>query len=85
MQKGTNEMKEQENSSLWRDSPYQTSGQHKRTLRENFFTGNGISPFADPESPLSLRLQTAPWPPKYKIVSLPKYNGYGHSWQLYEL
>jgi hypothetical protein len=55
-------MKEQENISLWRDSPHQNSGQHKRTPRENLFTGNGISPFADPESPLSLGLQTAPWP-----------------------
>jgi hypothetical protein len=61
--------------------PHQNSGKHKRTTSENFFTGNGISPFADPESPLSLGLQTASWPPKYKPVSLPKYNGYGHSRQ----
>jgi hypothetical protein len=52
--------------------------QHKKTPRENFFTGNGISPFADPELPLPLGLQTVPCPPKYKPVSLPKYNGYGH-------
>jgi hypothetical protein len=31
--------------------------------------------------PLSLGLQTAPWPPKFKPVSLPKYNGYGNSTQ----
>jgi hypothetical protein len=72
-------MKEQENSSLWHDSPYQSSGQHKRILRENFITCKGISQFANPESSLSLRLQTAPWSPKYKPVSLSKYNGYGHS------
>jgi hypothetical protein len=53
MQKELHEMKEQENSSLWHDSPYQISGQHKRTLRENFFTGNEISQFADPESQVS--------------------------------
>jgi hypothetical protein len=81
MQREIDEMKEQENNSLWRDSPHQKSGQHKRTLRENFFTGNEISPFADPESPLSLGLQTTPWPLKYKLVSLPKYNGHGHSRQ----
>jgi hypothetical protein len=40
--------------------------------------GNRISQFADPDSPLSLGLQTAPWPPKFKLVSLPKYNGYGN-------
>jgi hypothetical protein len=25
-------------------------------------------------------LQTAPWPPKYKPISLMKFNGYGNSW-----
>jgi hypothetical protein len=43
--------------------------------------GNEISQFADPDSPLSLRLQTAPCPPKFNPVSLPKYNGYGNSRQ----
>jgi hypothetical protein len=81
IQREINEMKEQENSSLWRDSPHQNSGRNKRTPRENFFTGNGISQFVDPESLLSLGLQTAPWPPKYKPVSLPKYNGYKNSRQ----
>jgi hypothetical protein len=33
------------------------------------------------ESPLSIGLQTAPWPPKFKSVSLPKYNGFGNSRQ----
>jgi hypothetical protein len=33
----------------------------------------------DPESPLSIGLQTAPWPSKFKPVSLPKYNGLGNS------
>jgi hypothetical protein len=74
-------MKEQENSSMWRDSPHQNSGHNKRTSRENFFAGNRISHFADPDSPLSLRLQTAPWPPEYKPASLLKYNGYGNSRQ----
>jgi hypothetical protein len=82
MQRKINEMKEHDNSSLWRDSPHQNFGQHKRTRRENFFTGNRISSFADPESPLSLGLQTTPWPPKYKLVSLLKYKGYGHSRQI---
>jgi hypothetical protein len=81
IQREIDEMKEQENSSLWCNSLDQNSGQHKRMPRENFFIGNGISPFTDTESPLSLGLQTAPWPPKYKPVSLPKYNGYGHSRQ----
>jgi hypothetical protein len=35
----------------------------------------------DPESPLSIGLQTAPWPPKFKPVSLPKYNGFENSRQ----
>jgi hypothetical protein len=34
-----------------------------------------------PDSPLSLGLKTALWPPKYKPVSLPKYNGYRNSKQ----
>jgi hypothetical protein len=74
-------MKEQENSSLWKDSPHQNSGPTRRTPKENFFTGNGISQFVDSESPLSIGLQTAPWPPKSKTVSLPKYNGFGNSKQ----
>jgi hypothetical protein len=72
-------MKEQENSSLWQDSPLQNSGPNRRILKENFFVGNGISQFVDPESPLSIGLQTAPWPPKFKPVSLPKYNGFRNS------
>jgi seryl-tRNA synthetase len=79
IQKEIDEMKEQENSSLWRESPYQSSGTRKRTQKENFFIGNGVSQLADPESPLSLGLQTAPWPPKYKPISLMKFNGYGNS------
>jgi hypothetical protein len=74
-------MKEQENNSLWQNSPHQNSGQNRRTSKENFFAGNGISQFADPESPLSMGLQTAPWPPKFKPVSLPKYNGFRNSRQ----
>jgi hypothetical protein len=74
-------MKEQENSSLWQDSPHQNSGPTRRTPKENFFAGNGISQFVDSESPLSIGLQTAPWPPKFKLVSLPKYNGLGNSRQ----
>jgi hypothetical protein len=35
----------------------------------------------DPESQLSIGPQTAPWPPKFKPVSLPKYNGFGNSRQ----
>jgi seryl-tRNA synthetase len=39
MQREIDEMNEQENSSLWRDSPLQNSSQNKRTSRENFFVG----------------------------------------------
>jgi hypothetical protein len=81
MQKEIDEMKLLENSSIWRDSPHQSSGQRKRASRENFFTGNGISQFVDPDSAFSFGLQTAPWPPKYKPFALPKYNGYGNSRQ----
>jgi hypothetical protein len=64
---------------MWQESPLQNSGPKRRTPKENFFTGNGISQFVDPESPLSIGLQTALWPPKFKPVSLPKYNGFGNS------
>jgi hypothetical protein len=46
-----------------------------------FFVGNGISQFVDSQSPLSIGLQTAPWPPKFKPVSLPKYNGFRNTRQ----
>jgi hypothetical protein len=69
MQREIEEMKEQENNLLWQDSPHQNSGQNIRTPKENFFAGNGISQFMDPESPLSIGLQTASWPPKFKPVS----------------
>jgi hypothetical protein len=79
IQKDIYEMKEQENSSLWQESPHQNSGPTRRTPKKNFFAGNGISQFVDSESPLYIGLQTAPWPPKFKPVSLPKYNGFGNS------
>jgi hypothetical protein len=81
MQREIDEMKEQENRSLWQESPHQTSGPTRRPPKENFFAVNGISHFVDSESPLSIGLQTAPWPPKFKPVSLPKYNGFGNSRQ----
>jgi chromosome segregation ATPase len=74
IQREIDEMKEQENNSLWQESPIQNSGPNTKTPKENFFAGNGISQFVDPESPLSIGLQTAPWPPKFKPVFLPKYN-----------
>jgi hypothetical protein len=74
-------MKEQENSSLWKESPHQNSGPAREPPKENFFAGNGISHFVDSESPLSIGLQTAPWPPKFKPVSLPKYNDFRNSRQ----
>jgi hypothetical protein len=43
--------------------------------------GNGISQFVDPDWPLSIGLQTAPWLPKFKPLSLPKYNAFGNSRQ----
>jgi hypothetical protein len=46
---------------------------NRRTPKENFFTHNGIPQFVDPESPLSIGLQTVPWPSKY--------NGFGNSTQ----
>jgi hypothetical protein len=88
IQREIDEMKEQENSSLWQESPLQNSGPSRRTPKENFFAGNGISQFVDSESPLSIGLQTTPWPPKFKPVSLPKYNGFENSRQFlmrYEL
>jgi hypothetical protein len=33
----------------------------------------------DSESPLSIGLQNAPWSPKFKPASLPKYNSFGNS------
>jgi hypothetical protein len=81
IQREIDEMKEQENSSLWQESPHHNSGPTRRPPKENFFTGNGISHFVDSESPLSIGLQTALWPPKFKPVSLPKYNGFGNSRQ----
>jgi hypothetical protein len=60
----------------------------QKNPERNFFAGNGISQSVDPESPLSIGLQTTPWPPKFKPVSLPKYNGFGNSRQFlmrYEL
>jgi hypothetical protein len=81
IQREIKEMQEQENNSLWKDSPHQDSGPYRETPKENIFAGNGISQFVDPESPLSVGLQTAPWPSKFKPVSLPKYNGFGNSRQ----
>jgi hypothetical protein len=74
-------MKEQENCSLWQESPLQNFGPTRKTPKENFFAENGISQFVDPESPLTIGLQTALWPPKFKPVSLPKYNAFGNSRQ----
>jgi hypothetical protein len=76
-------MQEQENSSLWQDPPHQDSGSYRGTPKENVFAANGISQFVDPESPLSIGLQTAPWPSKFKLVSLRKYNGFGNSRQFF--
>jgi hypothetical protein len=81
IQREIDEMKEQENSSLWQESPHQNSGPARGPPKENFFAGNRISHFVDSESPLCIGLQTAPWPPKFKPVSLLKYNGFGNSRQ----
>jgi hypothetical protein len=81
VQREIDEMKGQENSSLWQESPHQNSGPARESPKENFFAGNGISHFVDSESPLSIGLQTAPWPSKFKPVSLPKYNGFRNSRQ----
>jgi hypothetical protein len=80
-QREIDEMKEQENCSLWQESPHQNSRPTRRAPKKNFFAGNGIAQFVDSESPLSIGLQTAPWPPKFKPVSLLKYNGFGNSRQ----
>jgi hypothetical protein len=71
IQREIDEMKEQENGSLWQESPQQNAGPIREPPKENFFAGNGVSHFVDSESPLSIGLQTAPWPPKFKPVSLP--------------
>jgi FtsZ-binding cell division protein ZapB len=47
IQKEIDEMKEQENSSLWQESPHQNSGPTRRPSKENFFARNGISQFVD--------------------------------------
>jgi hypothetical protein len=49
-------MKKQENNSIWQESPLQNFGPKRRTPKEFFFTGNGISQFVDLESPLSIGL-----------------------------
>jgi hypothetical protein len=81
IQREIKEMQEQENSSLWQDSPHKDSGPYRGTPKENIFAGNGISKSLDPQSPLTIGLQTAPWPSMFKPVSLPKYNGFGNSRQ----
>jgi FtsZ-binding cell division protein ZapB len=81
IQREIDEMNEQENSSLWQESPLHNSRPNRRTPKQNFFMANVISQFVDSESPLSIVLQTAPWPPKFKPVSLPKYNGFENSRQ----
>jgi predicted phage tail protein len=45
IQREIDEMKEQEKSSLWQESPLQNSGPNRRTPKEIFFAGNGISQF----------------------------------------
>jgi hypothetical protein len=60
----------------------------QKNPERNFFRGKWNLAVVDSESPLSIGLQTAPWPPKFKSVSLPKYNGFGNSRQFlmrYEL
>jgi hypothetical protein len=47
IQREIDEMKEQENSSLWQESPLHNSGPNKRTPKENFFAGIGISQFVE--------------------------------------
>jgi hypothetical protein len=81
IQREIDEMKDQENSSLWQETPQQNPARARESPKENFFAGNGVSHFVDSESPPSIGLQTAPWPPKFKPVSLPKYNGFGNSRQ----
>jgi FtsZ-binding cell division protein ZapB len=43
IQREIDEMKEQENSSLWQESPLHNSGPNRRTPKENFFVGNGFT------------------------------------------
>jgi predicted phage tail protein len=57
IQREIDEMREQENSSLWQQSPHQNSGPSRRTPKVNFFAGNGTSQFVDSESPLSIGLK----------------------------
>jgi hypothetical protein len=85
IQREIEEMKEQENHSLCQESPLQNYGPTRRTPKENFFAGNRISHLVHPKTPLSIGLQTAPWPPKFKPVSLPKYNEFGNSGQFLKI
>jgi hypothetical protein len=43
MQKEIDEMKEQENSSLWQESPRQNPAPARESPKENFFAGNGVT------------------------------------------
>jgi seryl-tRNA synthetase len=45
IQREIDEMKDQENSSLWQESPLENSGPNRRTPKENFFAGNGVRGF----------------------------------------
>jgi fatty acid-binding protein DegV len=54
IQKEIDEMKEQENSSLWQESLHQNPAPARESPKENFFAGNGVSHFVDSESPLSM-------------------------------
>jgi DNA repair exonuclease SbcCD ATPase subunit len=47
IQREIDEMKEQENNSLWQESPLHNSRPNRRTPKEIFFVGNGISQFVD--------------------------------------
>jgi small-conductance mechanosensitive channel len=49
IQREIKEMLEQENISLWQDSPHQDSGPYRGTPKANIFAGNGISQFVDLE------------------------------------
>jgi hypothetical protein len=53
----------------------------KKTPERKLLRGKRNLTLRYSESPLSIGLQTAPWPPKFKPVSLPKYKGFGNSRQ----
>jgi hypothetical protein len=90
LQKEFDEMTDTDNNPFGRFTPDPNSANKNRLIKEHLiFTeipepaSNRIAQFNDLNSPLSMGLQAAPWPSKYKPVSVPKFNGFGNSRQFF--